>query len=642
MRGSLVSSAEAQVVLRPAPVGMNGQPSAIGVYVNDVAPVAADVALPDDISPDLAEWVELLRTYPIARAAAELDRRHNAPTEVLDTVSTGRHAVTPAPAPIQVPTPVPVPLSTPRSAEPADSTAEKRPVIEPEVAAYDVYDDDVVDDVDDDGRYLYLPAEDDYTLNKKGHRVFPYVSPEGAGHIAVDADRNIFTDADGNFIPVTVKGVALDDRTGVAGHFGKLRNLMRSGGASSTALADDLPTLYDEHGAPIEHFPVDAIGPAGSSKFGMITNRVWGTRRLAFTVAVAAIVSALALGTGILWGRGAVPAAGMISNEEAAVFRLNTMPVAAMAAFGETYLDACLTHGNREEMAARAVTLARMSSGGATTGCGWTEGGEVQNPLTIAFTGRVKPMEGFFDVGRGAYLEYLVATRAGAYWTYTVPIWVQDDYESNDMIVVGDIGKTPGMRIARPGEYQPEGEPDTKLAAELRTNLLKPYLTAWAASDRTQIDLAVTDDATPNATRGLGNSYRSPEIDEVVAYTLVRADGNEVFYSQGDTVMLATTVTWKVPGSAQNLPDSTQTTGYRIEVVRVGGKWMVRDINGGSVGDRAAQANPDAPSAGTDSTTPGIAGIVPGQTGGAAQTSAAEPSSTATEQPEPTSALDSP
>lgn len=594
----------AQFTLRPAPLG-DGTESRCLIYMTSAPPISPAAVLPPDTPPELVEWVELLQQMPIMRAAAELQRRHAVPAAAAPPprVSTGRHSAPdtedPPPATIDLPEIAPAPVP---AAAPADPGGDDAVASEPDPADSD-------SDVD---AYVYEPTEgDDYSLDKKGRRVFHYVAPEGAGFIAVDADNNLLTDTDGNFIDVTPSGVALADKAG-RGVFSKIKNLVRSGGASTTELPEDTLELFDAHGAPVEHFPVDA--PGSTTKTGVITTRVWGTRRLIFTIAVAAICATFAVLIGIWWGRGAVPAHGAVSPEEVAAYRLNTMPITAMAAFGQDYLETCLTHGDRDQMKARAAALARMSTGGAASSCGWSSGGETQAPKLIAFTGRAKPITGEFSTGRGAYLEFLVSMRDGQTYTWAVPIWVQSDQESNDMVVVGDIGLVPGMRMVVPDGYTPSGEPDPSLASDLQANLLTPYLTAWAASDRTQIDLAVSADATDNAKRGLGGAVTSPDIGQVTAYV---DNGQPGVYANGDTATLIVTVTWKVPSSSSDIPSSTQTTGYRINVIRTGGKWQVSDINAGSVNDRAAQTNPNLPlNDRAGSGEPGIAGIVPGEDGG--------------------------
>ncbi|KJR10426.1 conjugal transfer protein, partial [Gordonia sihwensis] len=472
--------------------------------------------------------------------------------------------------------------------------------------------DELVDDTVEDsaaGEYLYLPTDDDYTVDKKGRRHFHYWAPEGGGHVAVDVDHNIFTDETGDFIYVNGKGVATHTGQSKA-LFGKLKNLIKSGGETTEPLSDVLPPLFDENGAPVEHFAVPPIG----KPIGVVTEKTKGSRRMVFAASGAAVVMVFGVLIGTWWGRGAVPAQGVISADEASTYRLSQLPVEAMSAFGIQYLQTCLTHGDRNQMKARAALLAQMSTGGASPGCGWTEGGEQQAPLSVAFTGRLQPIPGVFDNGAGAFLDFSVATRAGQFGTYTVPIWVKSASTSNNMSVIGDIGYIPGFQTSVPENYDPLTKTDSALAADLQTNLVEPFLTAWAASSRTQIDLAVTSDATPNAKRGLRGTVKNPDIQSTTAYSpKATSDGQPGNYSDGDTATLVVTVTWTVPASVADLPDSKQTVGYRISVVKSGGKWSVSDIGGGAVTSRATASNNNADSGGQE---PGIAGITPGATGG--------------------------
>lgn len=597
----------APLALRPAPLG-DGSSSRCGIYVDQVAPLSRAAAAPPGTDADLIEWIDLLRDYPVNRAAAELHRRRAARTVPLPAVDLGaRHrAADSAPTATPASAPVPAPPTPEQAADPVDDAASD-PGFD-EVLADPA---DLVDDTYDDGaavaEYVYLPSEDDYNLDKRGRRNFHHWANEGSGHVAIDEDGNIFTDDVGDFIYVNSKGT--DFRTGQSKAFvGKLKNLVRSGGETTEPLADDLPPLYDENGVPVEHFAVPAIG----KPVGVVTEKTKGNRRMVFAASAAVVVFVGGALIGTLWGRGAVPAQGVVSAEEAALYRLSQLPVSAMSAFGEQYLTTCLTHGDRNQMKARAALLAQMSTGGASPSCGWTDGGEQQTPQSVAFTGRFQPIEGRFDSGAGAYLDFLVSTRPGQFATYTVPVWVQSTATSNNMSVIGDIGYTPGMKVTTPQEYDPEMGTDTALAADLQTNLVEPFLSAWAASNRTQIDLAVAPNATANAKRGLRGTVKNPEIQSTLAYSpSAPGDGQPGTYSDGDTATLVVTVTWTVPASVAELPDSKQTVGYRINVVKSSGKWAVADIGGGAVNSRATSANTD--SAGQE---PGIAGIAPDATGG--------------------------
>lgn len=587
---------------RPYP--RQGQGLRCQQYVDEIPPASSRYRLLPESDHRLVSLVSELRQYPIRQA---VDRIVNPSA--------------PARPPVAVSS-----LSNRRpdnhSRPPVAVGLLDRPA-DPEVGIRDDnVDDPPTGDIDTHPNTQVILAEEGvhYTLNRKQQRVFKWFAGEGSEYIAVDEDNRELVGDDGEWIYVTTKGVAVDDRAGTKEFTRKIGNLIRSGGATTEELADDIPPLFDENGAPVENFTVPAIG-----KSPVVTSRVWGGRRLAFLIAVVTVMSAFFGLVGVMYGRSAVPADGAISANEATQYRLTSLPLQAMSAFGQQYLQTCLTHGDASQVAARAKLLASMSTGGPSPSCGWQDGGKIQAPQMIVFNGRAKSIDGFTG-GAAAYLFYNVSMAAGDFWTVSVPIWVSNTAQANDMSVIGDIGITAGLRTSKPSGYQAVMQQDSRLAGELQSSLLAPFLTAWAASDDKQITLAATDNAEPEVHNGLGGALENPRIQQVTVFTSnAQPNSGPIVYNDGDVVIAQVTVQWDVKQSS-----STQTAGYRIALRKVGGKWLISDIAGGTVSDHAADANPIADS--TDGINTVDAGVAP--TGGAVTTTPSTSEPTTSQDPD--------
>lgn len=394
-----------------------------------------------------------------------------------------------------------------------------------------------------------------------------------------DESGEMLRDEDGELIPIWVdeQGYQCDPPEPDDGKsrrgLGKLFNIVGSGGSSDS---DDDGKLqaYDGQGVPIEDFTVVKAGDRFTG-----SNRRRGMKMTGFMAAGALAFAGMLFIGGVFLGTQRVPAHGAISAEEADKYQLTAFPVQQATAFGADYLRACLTHGNREQMEQRKKVIEQMSSPAAQSGCGWDEGGNVQEPRQIVFNGRVDEIDGY-PIGEAAYLGYTVSMEKDTF-TVTVPVWIgPTEGGGNAMQIVGDIGMaaTPPAGVApnRP----PETNTDTQLAGKLNNEVLGTFFTAWGASDTQQLHLVLSKSATTDALTGLDGVVTSPEIDRVTAFSpKARSDGSAVEYVDGDTATLHVTVTWKVAAS-----DSMQTTGYRVSVVLEAGQWRVRDINSGLIG----------------------------------------------------------
>jgi hypothetical protein len=351
------------------------------------------------------------------------------------------------------------------------------------------------------------------------------------------------------------------------------RRLM--GRFTKSPVTDEHPKVYDANGVEVGDF--DVVRPGAAP-----TNRRFrrGQRALVVTTTAVIATGVAALIGGVVLGRSAVPAQGALSAADAADYRLTTFPVDAAQAFGQQYLQVCLTHGNADDVKRRQVVLESMSTAGVASACGWTNGGLLQEPVSIVYNGYLQMIDDF-PSGQAAYLGYNVSLGGAAYQTVTVPIWVKRVGTGNDMRIVGDLGITPATRLGQPPTPTLQPGSDDRLAGEITNSVLAPFFAAWGSGDQRQLNLVLAEGATENAKIGMGGAMKDPKITDVRAHS-ARAEsvgsGKVIPYVDGDRATVTVTVSWMLPAS-----ESTQTVGYRVEVVRSGGKWMVRDVRGGSV-----------------------------------------------------------
>ncbi|WP_137725834.1 conjugal transfer protein [Prescottella subtropica] len=422
-----------------------------------------------------------------------------------------------------------------------------------------------------------------------GHRIYKWVlEVDGGLYVASDADGTELRDEHGDRIYVDDLGYAItpdlgadtaagadlvagEPKTDAASRFGKVKNLF----GWKTEPDADTPQVFDSNGVPLVDFDIVKVGKAPT--FGR-HNR--GRRALTIAVSSLAACAAVGLIAGVTIGRSAIPAEGTISAQEASAYRLTTFPLDAAVSFGRQYLDVCLTHGGGDAVKKREQLLKAMGTPGAADGCGWTSGGLQQEPALIVWDGTMTPISEFPD-GEAAYLGFTVSMADGQYQTVSVPVWVKSSKVSNDMRIVGDIGVTAPMRLATPPPAKAKLTDDGSLAGQVTDSLLAPFFKAWGASDAGQLNLVLADSAVARARTGLGGIVANPKIDKATVRSPRATDtpaNQPIVYQDGDAAVAEVRVTWDVPAS-----ESTQTTGYRVELVRHSGKWLVVDIRAGLV-----------------------------------------------------------
>jgi hypothetical protein len=408
--------------------------------------------------------------------------------------------------------------------------------------------------------------------------------PPSLGHPQESIDLEDDSDPSG---PVAVSLLPVDDETvsdaaepdsTAAAEEGRTRRWSLPGSArkKSGSSTNDSPKVYDANGVEIGDFDINKIESAPTD--GRYRR---GRRMLAIVVTAIVAFSSITMLMGIMLGRSGIPAQGAVSPAEAAAFRLSKFPVDAAQAFGQQYLSICLSHGNADDVARRQAILADMTTGGVAQGCGWSNGGLQQHPELIVYNGSIQMVDDAFADGDAAYLGFNVSLGSGLFQSVTVPIWVKNIGVGNDMRVVGDLGVTSGPRIGAPPVVTDRRAQDPTLATELQNSVLAPFMTAWGGSDARQLNLVLADGASDNARTGMHGALKNPKINGVQVRSQ-RADesssNTSITYQDGDVVSATVSVTWEVVAS-----QSTQMTGYRVELVRNTGKWLVREVSGGSL-----------------------------------------------------------
>ncbi len=513
----------------------------------------AAVVLPDGFRPARAD-----KRIPVRRIYATFTPARESVRPALASLL-GQTVASPPESTVQPPAEAPTALTTPP--EPA---VDSRPAAEPyeEVSGHRIY-----KWVLEMGGGLYV-ASDEHGIelhDEHGDRI--YVDELGYGITPDFGDPTV-----PNELPSPAADpVAVEPKKGIAGPFEKVKSLFGRGAQAEP----EAPQVFDGNGVPIVDFDIVKIGKAPTSGRH---NR--GRRALTIAVSSLAACAAVGLVSGVMIGRSAVPSEGAISAQEASAYRLTTFPVDAAVSFAQQYLDVCLTHGGGDAVKKREQLLKAMATPGAAAGCGWTTGGLQQKPALIVWDGTMTPISEFPE-GDAAYLGFTVSMADGQYQTVSVPVWVKSSKVSNDMRIVGDIGVTAPMRLSTPPLAKAKLTEDGTLAGQVKDSLLVPFFKAWGASDAGQLNLVLAESAVARARTGLGGTVTNPKVDMATVRSPRATDtpaNQPIVYQDGDSAVAEVRVTWDVPAS-----ESTQTTGYRVELVRNSGKWVVVDIRAGLV-----------------------------------------------------------
>lgn len=416
-----------------------------------------------------------------------------------------------------------------------------------------------------DGRRQFLNLREDNP--KKGWFVALDGPEVDAQPLLADknSDKPIYTDADGFELP---------PRKPLGRIAGKLGN-SDGQGAEKDALI-----VYTKEGIPIGDFDAVAPNRAPSDNRGRR-----GARALSLAAAALTTVSVLGLIGGVVVGRSAVPAAGQITETEAAAYSLSEFPVAAGSSFAQHYLTLCLTHPQyKEDIQVREEMMQGMAAGGVPENCGWESGGAVGAPTSVVFNGDVEERNEYTN-GQVAYLGFFVTMQDGRHFTATVPVWAGDNGEGRQAYsIVGTVGISAATALGGSPEMSLNLNQDRELAGRLGPTL-ETFFRAWGDSNGQELDAVLTSDATGEVRVGLDGTVGNPRINAITVYpdvlpVSVQGSNATYEYVEGDSVTAMVAMAWTVKDAAGG---HDQPAGYRVSLTYQAGKWVVSGLQAGVV-----------------------------------------------------------
>jgi hypothetical protein len=285
-------------------------------------------------------------------------------------------------------------------------------------------------------------------------------------------------------------------------------------------------------------------------------------------------VSLLALGTvGVMAYSAGHPAPVQtgITNEQVSQYRLTSFPVERAIAFADRYARLCANQ-NPEQAEQRSQAIARLSSAGVDTTCGW-DGKGTQVVAYSVWSGYMEPIAEYPE--HGYYIGIQVQLTTGALRTLSVPVWVDDVKSGNGMRVVGDVGTLPQPDQATPPAVKDPLQVDTELSADLQGKLFADFFTSWGSSNGTTLTRYVAPGASSTARAGLRGALQSPKVSDVKVLLprgVAATDGHT--WKVDDVTWARVSVQWKT-GSAH------VTERYRVQIVLTDQGWFVKDIRAG-------------------------------------------------------------
>lgn len=357
---------------------------------------------------------------------------------------------------------------------------------------------------------------------------------------------------------------------------------------------DELPITTEE--LERDDFDVPPIGgtpSVGKSRQAMM--------RLGVPMAILVTVGGGMYSCGVSTGSSRIPAAGSISQDEAVRFRLSSFPAEQAAAFGQRYLEICLSPPAGTDAASgreRLDLLAQMATSGTDTGCGYsgTVSADAVEPRSISFTGEMRSLKDYPE-GAAAFLTFQVTWSDTRLVNAVVPVWVDDRTNPTAMRVVGNLGFMPVNKLGAPPPHSETRTKDSTLAGQLQQSVLTPFLQAWGSSDAQQLGLVLTDDATFNAREGLRGVLTDPTVTSAMVFTPHTNEGSQIRYADGDEVITETAVQW-----FSTIAAAKQSAVYQIRLRLVQGKWSVIDISGSAIDPTGGPVQDDGRSAPATST----------------------------------------
>ena len=301
--------------------------------------------------------------------------------------------------------------------------------------------------------------------------------------------------------------------------------------------------------------------------------RSWVTR-LTLIGAPLVLIGGVAYSCGVSTGSARLVEPATISADDASAFHLSSFPADRAAALGVSYLSLCWTHPDASDTAAtadRLAALARMTSAGVTSGCGWTGSTPSKAPLAVEWDGTVTPLLGAYLDGAAARLGFVVTMADGRTVGAALPIWVSSTGATAGARVVGEIAVIPVAPA--PAAPTPAAPPvtDAAIGESVTRSVLVPFLRAWAVSDPVQLNLVLARDASTAARTGMDGQVTAPVVNRT---QVVVTRGDPKGYRDGDLITAQVGVDWTTRAAG------VQRAGYSITLRLTAGRWQVTDITG--------------------------------------------------------------
>lgn len=359
--------------------------------------------------------------------------------------------------------------------------------------------------------------------------------------------------------------------------------------------AADLLDRYPEQPRPAPRHRVQADG--ATLEVPLPGHRLGDARRAAVTArAVAATVLVLGLAGLAVTGGFLATMATRGTSGTVAPSSQTPYNTAAAQAFGAQYLRTCLARPRGDDRAeqARVDQLRAMNVGPFDEACRSNSADTRARAVgAITFTGITQAVA---DVPQARYLGFMVELDR-ATTRYVVPVYLDEPGQGLGPSVIGRIGVTPAEGYGVPTSDATPTTADNDLGASLRSEFLPQFMTAWAASSAS-LEQFLSSTHSEAAAAGLGGAVKDVQVTDVVARPRKPvAPGQKIEYADGDQVDVTVATTSTLTAGAQPQPSS-----YRLVLERAGGKWFVRDAQGGVA--EVPSGVPSAPKSARPTRTP--------------------------------------
>lgn len=233
-------------------------------------------------------------------------------------------------------------------------------------------------------------------------------------------------------------------------------------------------------------------------------------------------------------------------------------PTEAAEAFAVRFTREYLTFDESADDDGRTTRLATYSPEAITGDWGW-EGDGKQDVITGPFVALpTKPNDEHY-----ATIAVTAQVKTGEWLSLAVPVYANN---TGALVIAGPPAFIAQPRLAEEPVRDNVMDEDDDTAAVLTEKVFPGFLSAWAASNTTELDRYITPDATVEARTGLLGA---------VAYASV----DEVKIPVGDDTRKGTV---KVRWSTEKSGTFSQT--YNVVIVKnADGNWSVKDISGGNL-----------------------------------------------------------